>query len=511
MKRLWLLTLTLCQFLFYPVVGQAACPGNLDDTITTPIFGYEISYTNDDVTDPDYFSTTNANRVSDTLDDHHQEFIDSGFMAPFFTTDPEEVCIYDSSNIGGANFCDISLDSPYLQPQTEACIRLVTGHELFHHVQYAYINNGSSNCGSCGGTWGTWTCEGTARLMQDKIYNDLDQDAGCITYLDEINDYLSNPNIALTSASYKAALFWNYLSEQIGSITTEPQRGADVIETFWSNTDPDNPDSMQVLRDTIQDHAPGTSLEEIFHDFSITNYTKDLDLSALADADKYYYIDETAAGGGTPYDPVARTNVSFSGSLSFASVNSYAARYFEVDIDPSSCEIIGFRGEAIDNDADLGWTVIGIKSSDRVVELHKGRGNNFYKAFINNPDDPFIKLAAVITGLKDGGSFNYVFGSGGAKLTIERPSFSRQAYVGEHGDPDRFQVRLNVSGPSILTPSGTGSISVKGLSKENFNVFVENGTIGYSEVADVLTGAYVGGQYWLSVQAPVGRCLSGFL
>lgn len=508
-KQLFSLLIIL-QFLFYSFLGWAACPGNLDDTINTPVFNYQESYTNDN-TDPDFFSNTNANRVSDALDDHHQSFTDLGFLAPFFNTDPAEVCCYDSSNIGGADFCRISLDTPYLQPQAEPCLRLVTGHELFHHVQYAYINNGSTGCGSCGGTWGKWTCEGTARLMQDKIYTDLDQNGGCITYLDEINDYLSNPNITLTSASYKAALFWNYLTEQFGSILSEPERGVDVIESYWNNTDPDNPDAMEVLRDTLHGFEPGLSLEKVFQDFSITNYTKNFDLSSISDSHQYFYIDETLSGGGTVYDQVSRSSVGFSNSLSSSSVNAWASQYFEVDVDSSGeCEIIGFRGEASDNDADISWTVIGIKAPDRVVELHKGRGNSFYKAFINNPSDPFIKIAAVVTGLSEGGSFDYVFGSGAAKMVIKRPTFSRQAYVGEHADPDRFQVRLEVNGPSVITPGGTGSISVKGLSKENFTVFVKNSSIGYSEEAPVLTGAYVGGQYWLSVQAPVADASQAF-
>jgi len=134
MKTQLLSFLLALQLFFYPMISWAACPANLDDIINTPIFGYQESYTNDS-TDSDFFSDTNANRVSDALDDHHQSFIDLGFLGPFFNTSPAEVCAYDSSNIGGADFCRITLDTPFLQPQTEPCIRLVTGHELFHHVQ----------------------------------------------------------------------------------------------------------------------------------------------------------------------------------------------------------------------------------------------------------------------------------------------------------------------------------------------------------------------------------------
>jgi len=87
MKLQLLLILLSFQFFFYSIFSWAACPGNLGDTINTPIFGYQESYTNDN-TDPDFLSDTNANRVSDALDDHHQSFTDLGFLAPFFNTNP---------------------------------------------------------------------------------------------------------------------------------------------------------------------------------------------------------------------------------------------------------------------------------------------------------------------------------------------------------------------------------------------------------------------------------------
>ncbi len=439
--------------------GFAACPGDLEEVINTPTFGYQVSYTNDATNVADFFSDAEAQDAADSFDPAHQRFLDLGFLDPFFVTDPEEVCIFDSSNLGGADYCSISLDSPGLRGQTEACIRLTANHEQFHHVQYAYINNGSTSCGGCGGTWGKWSCEGTARLMQEKLWDDLDQDGGCITYIDEIAVYLASPNTTLTSASYRAALFWNYLTEQLGTTAGEPQLGVDVIETYWSNTDPDSPDSFQVLRDTVADYT-SRSLEDIFHDFTITNYTKELDVSGIANADRYFYIDETAAGGGSTYDPVDRTTTSFATALSATtSVNQWAARYYEVDVDETGkrCEIIGFRGETVDAAVELAWTFIGIKASDQVTELHKSVGNSFYKAFINDPDDPFVRLAAVVTGLNEGGQFKYAFAREGLdpkNLEILRPIFTRQAYVGEHAEPDRFLVRLNVTGPDYLPPMG---------------------------------------------------------
>ena len=57
--------------LFSTTQVEAACPGNLDDVIDSPSFGYEISYTNDN-TDSDFFPDLQAQRVSDSLDAHHQ-------------------------------------------------------------------------------------------------------------------------------------------------------------------------------------------------------------------------------------------------------------------------------------------------------------------------------------------------------------------------------------------------------------------------------------------------------
>ena len=66
--------------------------------------------------------------------------------------------------------------------------------------------------------------------------------------------------------SYPTALFWNYLTEQLGTPFAEPARGVDVIERFWRYTDGHDPDSVKYLRDAIHSfdaerfpgrHVPG--------------------------------------------------------------------------------------------------------------------------------------------------------------------------------------------------------------------------------------------------------------
>ncbi len=128
--------------------------------------------------------------------------------------------------------------------------------------------------------------EATARLMEDKLFLDNDTTPSNTFYRGEVNNYLGDPNRTLMDISYTAALFWNYLTEQLGSPLPEPARGVDVIQRFWSFADGNEPDSVRFLRDTIDSFSTGTSLESMFIDFAITNYTHDLDLSSISNSGK---------------------------------------------------------------------------------------------------------------------------------------------------------------------------------------------------------------------------------
>ena len=85
-------------------------------------------------------------------------------------------------------------------------------------------------------------------------------------------------------------------------------------------------------------------------------------MSALSEPDRYRYFDETAAGGGTAYDAVARTTVSSFNTALASDVARWGARYFEVTVPAEKqCEAIGFRGKTKD-DRSLSWAVIGVPS-----------------------------------------------------------------------------------------------------------------------------------------------------
>ena len=174
---------------------------------------------------------------------YHAGYISRGFRQPYFTNGERLVQFYDCKteddedsdcDNGMATLGRILMPVSVYQNKSNSCIRGILGHELFHHIQFAYADAaGDSGCGA----WiGVTACEGQARALQDKIYIDLDLDpeASCIaTYRGQVNSFLASPNQNLWNASYSSALWWTYLSEQYGTIAVEPHRGIDFFVRWW--------------------------------------------------------------------------------------------------------------------------------------------------------------------------------------------------------------------------------------------------------------------------------------
>ncbi|MFP8874950.1 MAG: hypothetical protein VCB42_10630, partial [Myxococcota bacterium] len=237
----------------------------------------------------------------------------------------------------------------------------------------------------------------------------------------------------------------------------------------------------------------------------IANYTHDLDVSGLADADRYSYVDESAAGGGTAYGPVAVTAIAAPNVTYSDSVNRWAGRHFSAGVaQDRECEVIGFYGEA-DPGVELGWAMVPTKTGfpNAVDAVYQSRGNVFYKAVIEPPSQGYDKIGLVVTGLQDGGNFDYAYGYGAVAGGIRLPFSERMARVGDIGDPpERFLVRLLMQGPAGLTPEGYGPVSVKGLDATLFGVQLRSDATSAIYDAVILSARYVDGEYWLSVQAP---------
>ncbi len=342
--------------------------------------------------------------------------------------------------------------------------------------------------------------EGTARLMEDKIYSDIDASPPCAgIYLREVNNYLDDPNRTIWDISYTSALFWNYLMEQLGRYRIEPDVGMDFIRTFWENAqaNQDSPDTVATLRETIRDFDLNATLEGLFHDFTIANYTKQMDVSGLPDGLKYRYVDENDGNGVTYQDVKLTWNGTIPpnrGPVS-DSVVRWGARYYEATIDTARCtDVVGFIVEST-NDKPAAFSLIAVKGADRVDRVYKSVSRRFVRALLQDPVDPYTRLAAVVAGLNDAVDFRYTFACASVDLDIIQPTSLNRAYAGDPAAPDRFLVKVRVYGPSIL-----GTPSIEGLGPDDFEVYV--GSVASANAATVLSGAYVQGDYWLVVQAP---------
>jgi Mg-chelatase subunit ChlD len=499
--RLVSVLLGIAFFSLQPLATYGDCPGNLNDradVATNPSTNnYDVYYTDDSVTSVDYFSQTSAQWARDALLNAHNVFVSGthNFQHPYFNDSPNDTCIYDSKNIGTAPHGRITLDAPSLRAAAEPYLRAILAHELFHHVQFNYIDFNEWP------SWGTWTVEGTARAMEDKLWLDNDTTPANTLYVGEINDYLGNPNRTLFDISYTAALFWTYLCEQLGTPFPEPARGVDVIQRFWANTEGNDPDGLHYLKETIRSFSSGATFEGMFRDFCIANYTHDLDVSGLSNPDRYRYFDESAAGGNTPYNAVARTAVASWNTTFSDQVVRWGARYFEIDVsNEKRCEAIGFWGKAKEGQT-LSWAIMGIRGN-QVIDVYHASGSTFYRSLINPPRGLYDKIAAVVIGLNKGSDFDYAFGWGAVSGEIRYPTLNRMAYVGTRTQPERFQARLRLLGPAVLTPPGSGSPSIKGLDPTDFGVTLASASTGVEYPATVINGNYVSGEYWLTVQAP---------
>lgn len=457
---------------------------------------FDVLYWDDDVTSSSYCPLNEAQEIRDAIDLAYDVFTAApfGFQTPWVTSLPDfNVTIYDASNIGGASPSGISIDAPNLLVHAECRGRATLLHELFHTVQYSYNHSRPGVQ--------RWAREGTARAIEDRTFADHDSTPACTLFLGEVNDYLAAPNQYLFGLDnpYKGGLFFAYAAEQLGNVAGEPERGIDFLRGFWervqdtANNDTD--DAIAELKETVAAFAVGKDVagnfDDFFRDFGIANYAHDLDVAALPNSARYRYVDETAAGGGSAYDAVARDVVGIESSGALV-VSRYGNAYLQVNASlTAECGVMGFHGEA---DQKTGWAVVGVKSGNRAASLEKAKGRSFYGALLQPSSDPFEKLAAVVTGLENSSNVTYQFARGAVKITIRRPTLARQALAGPHGSPGRFVVCLRVSGVPELTPEG--GHSVKGLNYEDFGVAVAD------RPAEVISGAYVGGDYWLVVQAP---------
>lgn len=419
-----------------------------------------------------------AEEVADYTDDHWDRFVDFGFNEPA-TPGELQVQLQDGTNCNGGT--GASLDYMYVfedcdPPQEQ--MEHVTGHELFHRVQYAHDANSK------------WMREGTARAMQDQVYAHIDDFADSLTltssFNSEVNNYLASPNNTLTNnPGYLSALWWKYYMEQFGSVTTEPEVGVDAMVELWKAAE--SADDIAAINRALNIMETGVDFNAAFKQFVVANWTKDL--SGAPDG-SYNYIDEDTPGNPGPYGPIVpvdggAVNLGSGATWNDQFVARYAARYFEA-APGSNCPVIT-AGFDRDSGSSSFYHVI-TDDSGAFLSHSAGAGDSWAQSFLTGDLTRIVAIAGSLDGTN---TIDMEFSCADPVIDIVMPNSGAAARVGPHDTPGKFLVQLFVTNGAADAPV------VAGLDYTDFTVEV-NG-----ENALVTAGGFIQEQYWLQVQAPV--------
>ena len=394
--------IAIASAILVPTILNGAPPFTLPNDTTTAAGNYHVHHSANATGNPQTGATTGPNphfvaaaqaqRMADALSNgnaataatpngYHNAYAGMNFLAPDFGGANRDIWAWGCTTCDSGNAPSNEINMPVSMYATapEACVRGVLGHELLHHVQYAYITFGRWS------TWGGDPVEGTARVMQDKAYGDLDAQASTTCpgdYINEINGYLSSGRSStLFGQSYGFALFWNYLMERLGTDRSEPHVGADFIRQFWVNAQAAGAsvDFPGTLRRTIRDFDTNATLEDLFHDFTIANATKSLDVTPLVDGARYRYVDEQAPNtskyGAISFDDT-RSVTATTPAIPVKDIPRFSTRYLEAKVGPD-CQVAGLRA---DGDR-LAYGLAAI-SGNQVVRLDKAVTDHFKRGLL---------------------------------------------------------------------------------------------------------------------------------
>lgn len=483
---------------------------------TTPNNHFDISYYDSDVTDYDANCTlAEIQDLGILLEDLRALYVNNfGLEAPATNFD---VRIFNFTGIpNGSGWCSkIKLDPYWLGPRwmdygtgdifftpTDTEKISIPAHELFHVIQ----------CISYGGTNPSWTAmkwiiEGQARMMQDKIDIDVDQSVGDkYDYFSECNYFLGNTKTSLLDQSYSACLFWNYITEQYGGTTAffqnEPYIGIDLITEFWDIAHSNSRvNGINTVNDALQALGHSATFEEVFRNFTVTNYVKDLTGTVPTE---YKYIDEEDPPGHYDYDnnpatPPVRLKADIElgasdrndGDGNLYGLYDWSTHYYRIK--PSNDAVaINIQVDQSTNNA-LAYHVLVIDGNDLVQE-YRVRGKDLKKSILNKDYD---EIVLVISGLDNSAinpaKYKFEFTTGTAEeisMEIDSPKgtpAAARSRVGDNSDPEEFL--------SIIDLKFKGS-ALCGLESSDFTAKV--GT----ETASISTIGYVMGKYFLLIQAP---------
>lgn len=422
----------------------------------------------------DCISAARAQLLADQMDDAWNAYVNYGFRAP----DPGDgpplpVWAFeplDGGAYGWARSTHVEIDIDRIQTNAADVRKGSPHHELFHKVQHAYPGDEAD-----------WVDEGTAKFIEDNVFNDTDADIAS-AYVGRVNTYLGNPNSSLLDMSYNAALFWKYLTEQFGTTSdpyfgAEPQYGIDFLVDFWDEAL--THDGVDALNAAL---PAGVSFEDAFDNFLIANYLKRKNASPtytyVDDPGPAYMYHEVDVEYGVENLPLSHNN---------ENVEDWGALYYVGD-PPAGCPFIQVSLDGDPGDQAF-YAVFATRGDDAYYHDHPGfrtYANDFTKTLYN---DNYDRIVAVVGGHNDPAVYDISMSCVDPELEIVEPRQDLIAVVGDPEQPRRMDVLLEIS--------GAGGSFLEGIAWDEFEV-----SVGGVPVDAIISGAPVQGQYWLIVQPP---------
>ncbi len=482
------IVLTCMIVLFLPIPSR----GNLDKTYTTSQGHFTFSYTDDFVNQAlNAVSLAQVQDFGNILEEVRTKELSYGFNSPGW---PKPVEIFEQGfnahgGCSGMNYDPFWLGSTaagYQATQTEPY--MVTSHEFLHVIQHCYPNGWKA---------GKWIREGQARSIQDKLFSDLDTEPGLdyLSYFGQVSGYLSNPDrVPLMDLSYDAALFWTYVAEKYGSLQTEPDRGLDAFVQFWESAESlgTPADEITTFNQMLTFLGHGsTTLDDVFTDFIVANYAKDLPGPHVPS--KYHYEDETQDPGHYP-----RVELNLNESITQLQaisgtdvIEPWMPKYYLVrpQIRANTKMPLTVDVKQL-TDNSLFFDVLEIKDGDIVSETRM-TGRHFTRTLMTTADEVLLIVGGLRNEAVSPAKYHYSFSSKGGSIAINiqspRSIHGKKAHVGDISKPGKFLAVVEVL--SSTSP-------LKGLTRDDFHA-----TVG-GKNAEIITSAEVSGLYFLSIQAP---------
>jgi len=439
-----------------------------------------------------------AARAADVIEGAHTEYRAFNFRDPSIPAgaDREPVNLVWADGGGESGNDGVRLAPDFMGAYNhstntgDASSFIIPVHEYLHSIQYAYKRPKQDPAGA-------WMGEGQARAIQDLIcvpigsdpcVNVDDDTSGAANYWGEVNGYLGDPNRPVTEISYAAALFWTYLCQEYGTNAGEPRRGLDFIRRFLDEGDiNDQRDGIQVMDATLAAVGSTDDFEDAFKKFVVANYAKDL-TGANVPA-HYRYADEQQP----PTPPFHSVRLDLDQALTpsdqigplLGDVQRWGARYYKIRPDAAVSSIqVDF---SVDSAYQAYFTLLAVKNDDIISEFNH-TGKSFSRTLVNNAYD---EVMVTVAGLSHAVNFRYAVNATTPVLRILDPLATRPVDVGSHTSPEKFLVKLEVLSASAAP--------VSGIPFGDFSF-----TVGTQQVsaANIVTKAYLQGQYWFVLQAP---------